>query len=103
MIQLISALFLFCGGPVQARPPCYELENVRVPVAIFWGDGDWMSTTKDLDNLRDRLSNVVYDHRVDFPNFNHADFIFASGAKTLLYDKVIQVFRKFQIRQVRNE
>lgn len=85
------------------RPPCYELENVRVPVAIFWGDGDWMSTTKDLDNLKDRLSNVVYDHRVDFPNFNHIDFIFASGAKTLLYDKVIQVFRKFQTRQVRNE
>ncbi|CAN7939562.1 unnamed protein product [Ixodes hexagonus] len=85
---------------LKARPPCYQLENVEVPVAIFWGDGDWFSTSRDLDNLRNRLRHVVYDHRVDLNNFNHIDFIYATGAKSLLYDQVVELFRKFEISKV---
>ncbi|XP_077498498.1 gastric triacylglycerol lipase-like [Amblyomma americanum] len=79
----------------QALPPCYTLEKIRAPVAIFWGHGDTMSTPRDIDQIRTRLSSTVVDERVGSGPFAHLDFIYGFDARSVLHDRVVQLFRQY--------
>ncbi|KAI5641043.1 hypothetical protein NE865_06699 [Phthorimaea operculella] len=41
------------------KPPLYPLERISAPVAIIYGDGDWLVSPEDSETLRNRLPNVV--------------------------------------------
>ncbi|XP_067204978.1 lipase 3-like isoform X5 [Linepithema humile] len=47
----------------------------------------------DLKILRDSLPNIVEDYRVPFPKFNHADFLLAKDAPTLVFEKVLEIVK----------
>nr|XP_054931302.1 lipase 3-like [Dermacentor andersoni] len=79
----------------QTVPPCYPLENIRTPVAIFWGHGDTLSRPQDIDLIRSRVSSVVVDERVGSGPFNHNDFIYGVNAKRVLHDRIVQLLRQF--------
>ncbi|XP_075527149.1 gastric triacylglycerol lipase-like [Dermacentor variabilis] len=79
----------------QTVPPCYPLEDIRTPVAIFWGHGDTLSRPQDIDLIRSRVSSVVVDERVGSGPFNHNDFIYGVDAKRVLHDRIVQMLRQF--------
>ncbi|KAH6940489.1 hypothetical protein HPB50_000510 [Hyalomma asiaticum] len=79
----------------QATPPCYHLEKIRAPVAIFWGQGDKFSRPEDIDRIRARVSSIVVDERVGSGPFNHVDYLYGVDAKRVLHDRVVQVLGQY--------
>uniref|UniRef100_A0A6P4FA12 Lipase 3-like n=1 Tax=Drosophila rhopaloa TaxID=1041015 RepID=A0A6P4FA12_DRORH len=75
------------------RPPSYKLENVRTKVALYYGNNDWLAPPEDVELLYQRLPYVVDKYVVPNKDFNHLDLIWGIDAKTLLWDRMIQVMK----------
>lgn len=54
-----------------------------------------MAAVKDVDELASKLGNVVGKFRVADPKFNHLDYTYATDAKTLLYDRIINFIGRY--------
>lgn len=76
-------------------PPDYALENVRAPVSLVYSDADWLSDSRDVDELYNKLPNVVDIHKVPHKNFNHLDFVFAKDVKYLIYKRLRKLLSNF--------
>ncbi|KAJ8676399.1 hypothetical protein QAD02_012186 [Eretmocerus hayati] len=76
-------------------PPSYKLDNVKVPVALHYSVNDWVSSVKDVDRLSKDLPNLIGRFRVPNDGFNHLDFVWAKDVKTLLYDKVLNLMKRY--------
>lgn len=76
-------------------PPDYALENVRAPVSLVYSDADWLSDSRDVDELYNKLPNVVDIHKVPDKNFNHLDFVFAKDVKYLIYKRLRKLLSNF--------
>ncbi|EDW03611.1 lipase 3 isoform X1 [Drosophila grimshawi] len=74
-------------------PPEYKLENVKAKVAMYYSQNDWLAQPTDVEALRRRLPNVVSHYLVDYPEFNHLDFIWGVDARELLWDRMIENMR----------
>lgn len=72
-------------------PPAYDLNNVKVPVALFVGDKDDLACVEDVTVLADRLPNVSLLQVVDFEGWTHLDFSIAIDADKLVYSKIIEM------------
>ena len=77
----------------QTLPPQYDLKKVNVPVALYWAQNDWLADTQDVKFLKKNLPNIVDDLNIEF--YNHLDFIWATNAKPILYDRMIKLMEKF--------
>ena len=98
----------------QATPPPYNLTTVTAPVTLFWGENDWLATPKvtkfrlqsfnlnffknsfeiffkDVTWLAKRLGNLQGFYRVNFSEFNHLDFLWATNVDELLYYPLLQL------------
>ncbi|CAN7938117.1 unnamed protein product, partial [Ixodes hexagonus] len=80
----------------QPKPPPYILSHVTAPVAIYWSQGDWLATTKDVARLRDELSNVVNFYEVPEKQFTHLDFGLGINAGSILYQPMMSVMNKYR-------
>ncbi|CAL4189604.1 unnamed protein product, partial [Meganyctiphanes norvegica] len=80
----------------QNTPPQYNLSLVTPPTALFWGENDYLADPQDVAKLIDELPNLVLNHDVEWPEFNHLDFIWARHAKELVYDYVLDFLAKYQ-------
>jgi len=49
--------------------------------------------------LGKRLSNVHLIEKIPYKFFNHLDFIWAINAKTLLYDRMLELMQEFDANQ----
>ncbi|KMQ85568.1 lipase 3 [Lasius niger] len=78
----------------SAEPPNYNLSNIMVSIALFYGSGDTLVDIVDLKRLSCTLPNVMDVYEVPWPNFNHADFIWAKDASKLVYERVLEIMRK---------
>ncbi|KMQ87030.1 lipase 3 [Lasius niger] len=78
----------------SAEPPDYNLANIMVSIAIFYGPGDTMIDIMDVKRLSCALPNVMDVYEVPWPNFNHMDFIWAKDASKLVYERVLKIMRK---------
>lgn len=76
-------------------PPKYKLQNVKVPVHLYYGANDWMCDLRDVRQLRDELPNVALDYLVPFDKWAHLDFIWGTEAKKYVYDIVLQKLTEF--------
>ncbi|XP_046748126.1 lipase 3-like isoform X2 [Diprion similis] len=74
----------------QAEPPEYNLQNVRIPIAIFYGSNDLLADYKDVERLVSELPNVVLKHKVSLEMFNHIDFLYGVDAPNVVYQHVIK-------------
>merc|ERR1719341_1291085 len=79
----------------QNTPPQYNLSLVTPPTALFWGENDYLADPQDVAKLIDELPNLVLNHDVEWPEFNHLDFIWARHAKELVYDYVLDFLAKY--------
>ncbi|XP_055615722.1 lipase 3-like [Toxorhynchites rutilus septentrionalis] len=70
-------------------PPNYPLDRVTAPVFLHYGDNDWLAAVRDVQQLSTQLGNTVGLFRVPDNRWNHLDFTYATDAKPLLYDRII--------------
>ncbi|CAL1684019.1 unnamed protein product [Lasius platythorax] len=87
---LLKNLFMYHSP----EPPNYDLANITVPIALFYGSNDWIVNTVNVKKLHRILPNVVDIYEVPWPNFNHLDFIWAKDAPKLVYERVLKIMRE---------
>ncbi|XP_017005588.2 lipase 3 [Drosophila takahashii] len=73
----------------QATPPSYQLANVRLQLQIFHGNRDALSSQADVQRLVRELRNSN-SQMYQVPGYNHIDFLFASSATQMVYERIIQ-------------
>uniref|UniRef100_A0A8D2IWA7 Lipase n=1 Tax=Varanus komodoensis TaxID=61221 RepID=A0A8D2IWA7_VARKO len=76
------------------NPPFYKIEDMMVPTAIWSGGTDIVTTAKDADQLRLRISNLVFNKTI--PEWNHADFIWDTEAPKYLFPEVLNLMQMYQ-------
>ncbi|KAH8030917.1 hypothetical protein HPB51_012385 [Rhipicephalus microplus] len=80
----------------QADPPPYPLENIRVPFAIYQGEGDIFADPQDVQDLAGRLQKVLVRRKImPDPDFGHLDFIFGYNAKDFLHHDMIDLISNY--------
>ena len=63
--------------------------GLTVPVSLFYGGNDLLADVRDVELLRQSLSDaVVYDLYLD--SFNHLDFVWGTTAYKHVYNIIIQ-------------
>lgn len=82
----------------RAVPPDYNLKNCTAKVAIIYSEQDTIVAAEDIRRLPNELPNVVGIHRIDDDTFNHIDFVWASDAKELVYDYIIDWMKSIEGR-----
>ena len=71
-------------------PPDYNLDNVKVPVALYYSETDCLATMEDISMLFDKLPNLVKTYSVPHKPFNHVDFLWGTDAGILLYKEILK-------------
>ncbi|XP_068671832.1 gastric triacylglycerol lipase-like [Montipora foliosa] len=77
----------------QSTPPIYNLTNMKVPVAVYWAQNDWLADPTDVRNLLPQLSNKLYDNYII--NWDHLDFFWGKDAATVIYYDIIKNIKTF--------
>ncbi|KAL1414719.1 hypothetical protein MTO96_000837 [Rhipicephalus appendiculatus] len=79
----------------QKRPPLYDIRKVTAPVAIYWGDGDRLTTPRDIARLIQSLPNVALVYKVPVPGFTHLDFGWSITAWQHLYKTIVKMIKLY--------
>uniref|UniRef100_A0AAG5DWT2 Lipase n=1 Tax=Anopheles atroparvus TaxID=41427 RepID=A0AAG5DWT2_ANOAO len=64
-------------------PPEYPLHAVTAPIMLYYSEGDIFVPAQDVEELADRLPNVVHRYKIGSRKWNHIDFLFHFGAHRL--------------------
>uniref|UniRef100_A0A8D2IW93 Lipase n=1 Tax=Varanus komodoensis TaxID=61221 RepID=A0A8D2IW93_VARKO len=91
-LNVVSELYDFIK--ILSNPPFYKIEDMMVPTAIWSGGTDIVTTAKDADQLRLRISNLVFNKTI--PEWNHADFIWDTEAPKYLFPEVLNLMQMYQ-------
>lgn len=83
----------------RSTPPEYRLNRCTVHVGIIYSEHDSLNSPQDVRRLPKELPNVIAMHLVDDDTFNHIDFVWATDAKELVYDHVIDWMKMEEQRQ----
>jgi len=80
----------------QDTPPDYDLSKVTAPVALYWGDNDWLAQQTDILRLITKLPNIVngFGYEVPYEQWNHLDFIYGIDANTYVYDEMLKLMQE---------
>lgn len=81
------------------RPPNYDLSRITCPVALHYSDNDWLAEPIDVLELNSGLGNSLGMFLVPQPEFNHLDFVWGINARTLVYDRAIDLMRLMEQRE----
>ena len=85
----IDFIFFIYLPSMQFGPPEYKVENMQTPTALFSGSNDKLASPKDVELLKQRLTNMKYFKEIE--GWNHADFLFGNDAPQLLYSKLLDM------------
>ncbi|CAK1579877.1 unnamed protein product [Parnassius mnemosyne] len=85
------------GYPI---PPKYELENVKMRVALFVGENDFVSTVEDVAILKQYLPNVVQHLVIPRRKMNHVDFVWGLHMNEYLYPYIFDVLKTYESESV---
>lgn len=80
----------------QPTPPNYEIERITANMYIYYGLADTSANHKDIQRLRDRLSNIKLFYEIPDPYWGHLDFIFARQVKETINDPVINTCLEYE-------
>lgn len=82
-----ATLFVF-----QTKPPFYELENMKTPLAAWYGGKDWISAPEDVNITLPRITNIAYKKYI--PEFVHFDFLWGMQAYEQVYKEILELMEK---------
>ena len=77
----------------QTTAPLYHVQAVKMPVALYYANNDWLADPQDVNYLRKNLPNIVDDFEIS--DWNHLDFLWATNANTRLYERMIKLMKKY--------
>ncbi|CAH4028655.1 unnamed protein product [Pieris brassicae] len=77
----------------QTYPPPYDLEKVSMKIVLLAGRNDALASVKDVELLRDRLSNVEY-YLLNNRMLNHLDFIWGRNMNKYLFPYIFNALTK---------
>ncbi|KAG5327408.1 LIP3 Lipase, partial [Acromyrmex heyeri] len=77
-----------------SEPPDYNLANITTPFALFYAENDPITPFPDVKELISLLPNIVDEYTVPFPKFNHLDFVLATDAPRLVYNRLLKVLKE---------
>lgn len=77
----------------RRNPPAYNLSKVTAPVFLHYSDNDLFANVNDVKALFRDLGAPIGLFRVADARFTHIDFTWGIDAKTLVYDRVINLMR----------
>jgi len=78
----------------QSTPLKYDVSSMTVPVALFWGQKDWVATPQDTAALISQLTSIVANY--PYPDMNHFDFVLGKHAAKWVYEPVMRMMANFQ-------
>ncbi|XP_055849510.1 lipase 1-like [Episyrphus balteatus] len=84
----------------RKTPPDYDLSKVTGKVAIYYAKNDYLTVPRDMEKLIQGLPNVVEKYLVEYPQFNHIDFVWGVNARELVYYELLRVMKLIQIGQL---
>jgi len=79
----------------SSSPPEYSYQPITAPVALFWGQNDWLVVPEDEKDLAGRLPNLVTNTRVDEDAYTHLDFLWAMNNRRLLYEPTLEIMKQY--------
>ncbi|KYN02783.1 Lipase 3 [Cyphomyrmex costatus] len=79
----------------STQPPKYTLERVKVPVVIFYSENDFINHRTNVQKLAENLPNVIQTEKIAYEKFNHIDYLWGRDARTILYNNIVTVMKKF--------
>ncbi|CAL8111270.1 unnamed protein product [Orchesella dallaii] len=77
------------------KPPDYNLTNVVAPIAIMFGEEDFLAHRLDALTLVNKLPNVEDFYKVPYQHFTHMDFCYAEDVRVLVYNRVLEILRRY--------
>ena len=80
----------------QATPPDYNVTELTVPTALYYGGHDWIADPTDVSQLIPLIKGVLQAAREIKP-YEHLDFTFGLDAKQVVYDEIINDMRKMEM------
>ncbi|KAJ0172491.1 hypothetical protein K1T71_011630 [Dendrolimus kikuchii] len=99
----IAGVFTSWNGGLSSPVKPYKLSNVKVPVALLYGENDQLIERSQIMRLAKELkqAGVLEEVRLscDWPKFNHLDFVFAKDVGNLLNRPLVkyidQLYNKY--------
>ena len=76
-------------------PPHFNLSAISTPLYLFYGNGDKLIAEQDVLALAQELPTCKALHKIDYPGWNHNDFVYALEAKRYVYDTIVQQMSNF--------
>ncbi|KAM6330185.1 lipase member M-like [Podargus strigoides] len=76
----------------QTTPPFYKLENMKAPLAVWYGGKDWISVPEDVHITLSRITNVAYKKFI--PEFVHFDFLWGMQVYEQVYKEILELMEK---------
>lgn len=74
----------------QPIPPEFNLNNVKVPTAIHYSDGDLTTKTEDLERLYKKLPNKMGLISVSCDQVTHAELMYSIKGRKCCYNNVLK-------------
>lgn len=78
--------------PFQETPPTYDVSGITTPIALYWGDSDWLATDRDVRGMVPQLKSVF--SKTYLGEFNHMDFLWGARATWEVYTPIQEDIRK---------
>jgi hypothetical protein len=79
----------------SATPPVYDMSLIKAPVYLYWGPNDILADPTDVAIIAKQLTNSLkLSYEVPAKEFTHYDFMRATDANTLVFDKLIGFMRE---------
>eukprot|EP00092_Neocalanus_flemingeri_P025080 GFUD01027196.1.p1 GENE.GFUD01027196.1~~GFUD01027196.1.p1 ORF type:complete len:433 (+),score=105.33 GFUD01027196.1:337-1635(+) len=79
----------------STRPPTYKYDVITAPVALFWGENDWLVVPEDEAALAGKLPNLVLNQRVDEDAYTHLDFLWGMHNMEKVYGPTMELMEKY--------
>ena len=79
----------------STKPPTYKYDVITAPVALFWGENDWLVVPGDEKALAEKLPNLVVNQRVDDDDYTHLDFLWGVHNLEMVYGPTFELMRKY--------
>jgi len=72
--------------------PTYDLKAVTTPLAVYWGQNDWLAAPTDVLRTISQLPNIVNGMllMIEYPKWNHLDFLWAKDADKWVYEPLLE-------------
>lgn len=81
----------------RRNPPAYDLSKVTAPVFLHYSDNDPFAHINDVTRLFRELGAPIGKFRVTNARFSHIDFMWGIDAKTLVYNRIMNLIRAMDI------